>query len=127
MGREILDLVLAVEPDLRCNVSLSRSVQTVHIANSAGLEASFQSSPLSLGLEIDRVEGDDVLILYNNFGTTVWDDNYLAFARALVEKLKLARKIVPFRAGSMPVLILPDRVPGPGHPVVRGLERQSSL
>jgi PmbA protein len=121
MGREILDLALAVEPDLRCNISLSRSVQKVRIANSAGLDASYQVSPLSLGMEIDRIDGDDVLILYDSFGTTVWDDNYLAFARSLVEKLKIARKIVPIQAGNMPVLFSPVGALALGIPLFEGL------
>ena len=107
IGEEILDLILPVEPEARCNISLTRSVQSVRIRNQTGLDISYQRSPFSIGFEIDRIVGDDVLILYNMFGTTVWDDDYLAFARSLVEKLKLARKIVPIKGGNMPVLFSP--------------------
>jgi PmbA protein len=107
IGREILDLILPVEPDARCNVSLERSLVSASIRNQKGLDVSFQTSPLSIGLEIDRIEGDDVLILYDQLGTTVWEKDYLEFARRLVEKLKQARTLTTLKPGRMPVLFAP--------------------
>ncbi len=108
MGREILDLVLTVEPEASCNISLERSIASASIRNQRGLDVAFKTSPLSLGLEIDRIEGDDVLIVYDQFGTTVWEQDYLDFARRLVEKLKNARSITRISPGTMPVLFAPS-------------------
>ena len=121
MGREILDLVLRVEPDARCNIGLERSIVTASIRNQKGLDVSFQTSPLSLGLEIDRIEGDDVLILYDQLGTTVWENDYLDFARKLVEKLKKARTITSIKPGKMPVLFAPTGTLALGLPLSQGL------
>ena len=121
MGKEILDLVLRVEPDARCNIGLERSIVTASIRNQKGLDVSFQTSPLSLGLEIDRIEGDDVLILYDQFGATVWDNDYLDFARNLVEKLKKARTITSIQPGKMPVLFAPTGTLALGLPLSQGL------
>ena len=121
MGKEILDLVLRVEPDARCNIGLERSIVTASIRNQKGLDVSFQTSPLSLGLEIDRIEGDDVLILYDQFGATVWDNDYLDFARNLVEKLKKARTITSIKPGKMPVLFAPTGTLALGLPLSQGL------
>jgi len=121
IGKEILDLILPVEPDARCNVSLERSIQTESIRNQTGLEISFQRSPLSIGVEIDRIEGDDILILYDVFGTTIWEKDYLELARRLVEKLKLARKITTLKPGSMPVLFSPTGTLALGLPLNEGL------
>lgn len=107
IGKEILDLILPVDPAVRCNVSLERSLALANIQNQKGLDVSYQTSPLSLGIEIDRIEGDDVLILFDQFGTTVWEKDYLAFARRLVEQLKLARKLTTIKPGKMPVLFSP--------------------
>lgn len=107
IGRQILALVLPVEPDARCNVTIERSVQTVSIQNHAGLDAHFQRSPLSIGFEIDRIAGDDVLILYDQLGTLLWDDGYLDFARQLVEKLIQARTLTTIKSGAMPVVFSP--------------------
>ena len=108
IGKEILDLVLPVDPNVRCNISLERSIVSASIRNHTGLDVSYQTSPFSLGIEIDRIEGDDVLILYDQFGTTIWDRNYLDFALLLVEKLKKARTITSIKAGKMPVIFAPS-------------------
>lgn len=121
IGREILDLVLPVEPGARCNISVERSLVSATIRNQRGLEVSFQTSPLSLGLEIDRVEGDDVLILYDQLGTTLWERDYLGFARRLVEKLKQARTITTIQAGRMPVLFAPAGSLALALPLTQGL------
>ncbi len=121
IGKEMLDLVLPVEPNARCNISLERSLVSANIRNQRGLDVSFQTSPLSLGIEIDRIEGDDVLILYDQLGTTLWDDNYLDFTRRLVEKLKLARTITSIKPGRMPVLFAPTGTLALGLPLSQGL------
>jgi PmbA protein len=121
IGREMLDLVLPVEPNARCNVSLERSLVSASIRNQKGLDVSFKTSPLSLGLEIDRIEGDDVLILYDQVGTTVWEKEYLDFARRLVEKLKKARTITRINPGKMPVLFAPTGTLALGLPLSQGL------
>ena len=121
IGKEILDLILPVEPNARCNVSLERSLVSASIRNQKGLDVSFKTSPLSLGLEIDRIEGDDVLILYDQLGTTLWDKDYLDFARRLVEKLKKARTITTIKPGKMPVLFAPTGTLALALPLSQGL------
>ena len=121
IGKEALDLVLAVEPEARCSIGISRSLVTAGIRNQKGLDAAYRTSPFSIGLEIDRIVDDDVLILYDQLGTTLWDDDYLAFARRLVEKLKLARKIVSIKPGRMPVLFSPVGALALGLPLCEGL------
>lgn len=107
IGKEVLDLVLPVDSNARCNIAIERSITSASIRNQKGLDVSYQISPLSIGLEIDRVEGNDVLILYDQLGTTLWNQNYLSFARTLVEKLKMARKLTTIKPGKMPVMFAP--------------------
>jgi PmbA protein len=121
MGREILDLVLQVEPEARCNISLERNLVSANIRNQTGLDIGFKTSPLALGVEIDRIEGDDVLILYDQLGSTLWEENYLDFARRLVKKLEQARTITTLQPGRMPVLFAPSGALALGLPLSRGL------
>jgi PmbA protein len=121
IGREMLDLILPVDADARCNISLERSLASASIRNHKGLDVSFKTSPLSLGLEIDRIEGNDVLILYDQLGTTVWEEDYLDFARRLVEKLKKAKHITSIKPGKMPVLFAPTGTLALGLPLSQGL------
>jgi PmbA protein len=121
IGREMLDLILPLEPDARCNISLERSLVSANIRNQKGLDVSFKTSPLSLGLEIDRIDGDDVLILYDQMGTTVWEKDYLSFARRLVEKLKKASILTSIKPGKMPVLFAPTGTLALALPLSQGL------
>ena len=121
MGKEMLDLVLQVEPEARCNISLERSLVSANIRNQAGLDISFKTSPLALGFEIDRIEGDDILMLYDQLGTTLWEEDYLDFARRLVKKLKQARSITTIQPGRMPVLFAPSGTLALGLPLSQGL------
>jgi PmbA protein len=121
IGREILDLVLPVEPDARCNISLERSLVSASIRNQTGLDVSYRTSPLSLGIEIDRVKGDDVLILFDQAGTTIWDQEYLEFARRQVEQLKQARNLTTLKPGNMPVLFSPTGTQALVLPLSQGL------
>jgi len=107
IGKEILDLVLPVESGIRCNISLERSITAARIRNQCGLDVSFRTSPFSLGVEIDRIEGDDVLILYDQLGVTLWDDQYLVPVRRLLEQFRLARTVTTIKPGKMPVLFSP--------------------
>lgn len=121
IGQEIIDLILQVEPEARVNLELRRGVQHLSLRNQAGTEVAFERSPLSTFLEIARVEGDDVLVIFDIFGTTVWEDDYLAFARRLGEKLKLAQKNASIQSGQMPVLFAPTGALVLGLPLMYGL------
>jgi PmbA protein len=121
IGKEILDLILPVEPEARCNIGLERSIVSAGIRNDKGLDVSFKNSPLSIGVEIDRIEGDDVIILYDQLGTTIWEKDYLEFARRLVEKLIRARTITSIKPGKMPVLFAPSGTLALGLPLSEGL------
>lgn len=107
IGREVLDLFLSVDPLCRLNLSIERSLVAASIRNQRGLEVSFRTSPFSIGIEINRIEGDDVLIIFDQFGTTVWEQDYLAFARPLLEKLTRASTLTTMKPGRMPVLFAP--------------------
>jgi PmbA protein len=107
IGKEILDLILPVDPIVRCNLSLAQGQVMANIRNHKGLDVSFQTSPLTLSIKLDRMEDNDVLIRYAQFGTMVWEKDYLGFARRLAEQLKLASKLTTIKPGRMPVLFSP--------------------
>lgn len=107
IGREVIDIILEVEPEAQVNVNLERGVERLAVRNQAGLEISFERSPFSMYVEVSRVLGDDVLIMFDVLGATVWEDGYLAVARRAAEKLTLAQKSADLRSGRMPVLFSP--------------------
>ena len=125
IGQEIIDIICQVEPDALVNVELERGVQHLSIRNQAGSNVSFERSPLSISFEVNRVKGDDVLIMFDILGTTVWEDDYLAFAHGLGEKLELAKRSATIQSGRMPVLFAPTGALVLGFPLMVGLNGKS--
>jgi PmbA protein len=108
IGRQIIALVLEIEPEARVNVNLERGVQHLTLRNHTGAEISFKRSPFSVSTRIDRIQGDDVLIIFDRMGATVWDDDYLPAVGRWVKKLKQAQRRATIASGRMPVLFAPS-------------------
>lgn len=122
MGQEMIDLVRAADPDAHVNVNLERGRRRAEVRNTAGTQAVVVQSPLEIMLSVERVRRDDVLILYDFFSTTVWDDDYLQLARQVARKLELARELTTIRSGTMPVLFSPMGSTVLGLPLMLGLD-----
>ena len=122
IGQEMVDLILQVEPEARINVELERGVERLSIRNGAGTEVLFKRSPLSIVFDISRVKKDDVLLMFDIIGTTIWEKDYPAVARRLGEKLELAKKSADIQSGRMPVLFAPTGALVLGLPLMLGLD-----
>jgi PmbA protein len=125
LGQEIIELILQVEPEAQVLVDLDRGRQRLALRNQTGTEIVSQRSPLSIFLEISRVVGDDVLMLFELMGTTRLEDDILAFARRIAKKLELARKSATIRSGQMPVLFSPMGTLVLGYPLMLALDGKS--
>ena len=127
IGQEILDLLLPVAPDARINISLNRGVSHLELHNQAGVDISFERSPLSFVSEILLVQGDDILDLFDMTGTTLWEEDYLAFARRLADKLEKAKKLTTVKSGRMPVIFSPAGSLVLGIPLMEGLNGKNAF
>lgn len=125
IGQEIIDLILQVEPDALVGVEIERGIQHLTIRNQAGTQVSFHQSPLAISAEISRVKGDDVLLMYDVTGTTVWQKDYAAMARALAAKLEQAKRSATCTSGRMPVLFSPTGALVLGLPMMQALNGKS--
>ncbi len=126
MGREIIAPMLEVEPEAQVNVDLERRVRRTTIRNSAGTEISMEKAPLSILVIVERVQGDDVLTIFDYFNTAVKDEEYCAFARRIAEKLHLAQTAATLASGRMPVLFSPSGAPVLGLPILLGLNGKNA-
>lgn len=122
IGQEVLDLLLPVDPEARINITLNRGVNELSLENHAGTSISYQRSPLSISTDISSIHGDDILILFDMTGSTLWDDHYLDFAHRLAEKLEMAKRLTTVRSGRMPVLFSPSGSLVLGLPLMEGLD-----
>lgn len=121
MGQEMLEIVLEAAPDAQVDIELERGVEHLSVRNSAGAQVESDRSPLSIQLQVMRVRGDDVLVMFDVMGVTLWQDEYLAGARDLAGKLKLAERGTTLRSGRMPVLFSPTGALTLGLPLMLGL------
>ena len=121
IGQEIIDYILQIEPDARVGVELRRGIQHLSISNHAGTQVSFKRSPLSISTEISRVKGDDVLLMFDVMGTTLWQEDYMAPFYRLGDKLELAKQSASIQSGDMPILLSPTGALVLGLPLMLGL------
>jgi PmbA protein len=121
MGQEIVATILEADADAHVNLDLGRRVRRTSVCNSAGAEVTVQKTPLSIMMMVERVRGDDVLVLFEYFTTAVKDEEYLAAAQRVAEKLRLARRAAALGSGRMPVLFSPSAAPVLGLPIMLGL------
>lgn len=107
IGQEIIALLTGIDPDVLVDVELERGVRQLEIRNQTGTHISFRQSPLSIQFSLNRIKGDDVLIMFDMLGTTVWTDDYLSPVREMGEMLRLATVGQTIKSGRMPVLFAP--------------------
>jgi PmbA protein len=122
IGREVIEVILQVEPEALVSVGLERGIWRLALCNQAGTDISFERSPFSISIEISRVQDDDVLIMWDVVGTTLWDEDYLAIARRAAEKLRLAQRRAEIGSGRMPVLFAPSGSLVLAYPLMLGLD-----
>lgn len=125
IGKEILDLLLPLAPNARINISLNRGVSHFILENQAGSKIAFERSPLAFVTDVTLIEGDDILILFDLTGVTVWEQDYLAFARRLGDKIERSQRLVSLRSGRMPVIFSPSGSLVLGVPLMEGLDGKS--
>jgi len=122
IGREVIAIMREADADASVRIDLERRVRQIRLRNSVGVDVQEEKSPLSLGIVVQRIRGDDVVILFDYFGTTVWDEGYQAFARSIAEKLRLAQRPAALSPGRMPVLFSPAGALVLGLPLMMGLD-----
>ena len=121
MGRQIIEIIRQADPDAHVELDLVRRISRTRVVNSAGGLAEAVKSPLELSVMVERVRDDDVLVIYDYFGTTLLGKDYLDFARDFARKLTLAKAVTTIKSGPMPVLFSPLGAMALVLPLVLGL------
>lgn len=121
IGEEIIDLITEADQDALVNARLERGVERRFVRNQAGADVEVARTPFSLLIQVTRVKGDDVLIMFDLSGSTVWEEDVLTSARQLAERLRLAQRTATMVSGKMPVLFSPTGALVLGLPLMVGL------
>jgi PmbA protein len=121
MGREIIGIILEADAEAHIDLDLERRVRRTTVRNSAGAEIVLEKAPLSILAVVERVRGDDVVILFRSFSTAVRDEEHRTFASTIANRLLLAQTAATLSSGRMPVLFSPSGAPVLGLPLMQGL------
>jgi PmbA protein len=121
MGQEIIDTLLSFDPELQVNVSITRGAREFAIKNQTGLDLVDKKSPFSISFELARVHGDDILIIFDIMGNTIWNDDYKKSIKNVGELLSKAKVSGEIQSGRMPVLFSPKGALALVFPLMNGL------
>lgn len=95
-----------------CHVSISieRSVGSVRVANTAGVDTNYDVSAVGMSMEVTRVRGDDVLIVseYRSAADMPHPAELEAMVHGILQRIEWARRPADVRSGSMPVCFTPS-------------------
>jgi PmbA protein len=108
IGREIIAILRASDPDAKVDVSVERSTSRARLRNSAGADTDERGSALQVSMSVERVRGDDVLMVYDSYSDIGLSDGYRAVAERLAEQVRLASRAARVESGRMPVLFTPS-------------------
>jgi len=126
-GRETIEIIRETDPDVHVRLEIERGVTHISLANSAGARITMDKSSLSISAMVERVRGDDVLIISDFFGTTRPIDGHLDLAANLARRLRLAQRNARLASGRMPVLFAPPSVLVLAMPLMQALNGKNVL
>jgi PmbA protein len=108
LGRRVVAAL--VRPGWQVNATVDRTVESTRVINSAGQDAAYQATGVSVAADVTRVSGDDVLMVYDyvalaGIPTSAELDGIV---RSVVTRMERAGRVVGPPEGRLPVLFTPN-------------------
>jgi PmbA protein len=108
LGREIIERLRAAEPAGKIDVEIERSAARSWLRNSAGAEVEQVASALHISMGMERVRGDDVLMVGESTAETGLSDGFREVVDRLTARILAANRTASVDSGTMPVLFAPS-------------------
>jgi len=125
IGREIVERLRAVDPEAQVSVDIERGVSRSAVRNSAGADTAEHSSDFSVSIGVERVRGNDVLVLGDSASDIRLSDAYEEALGRVEQQLRQAQRITTLRSGRMPVLFSPAGAMVLALPLTLGLNGEN--
>lgn len=108
LGRRVVERLQ--RPGWQVGASVDRAVERTVFANSAGRTFAFEATAISVGAEVTRIAGDDVLMAYDDvvLSGVPSDAELDAVAQRIVTRLERGERVVEPPEGKLPVLFTPN-------------------
>jgi PmbA protein len=107
LGRRVVERLK--RPGWQVNASVDRYLETATFANSAGQGYTTRATAVSVGAEVTRVRGDDVLMAYDDITATgaPSEAELDGIAASVVRRMERGERIAEPPDGKLPVLFTP--------------------
>ncbi len=105
LGEQIVEKIQAYDATLQIEAWAVKEIEEIRLCNTSGLTLSHRRTTLSVGAYVTRAqEGDIFSISESASWRQAKEIDILARADRLIERLRLAEKIVPAQTKAMPVI-----------------------
>jgi PmbA protein len=108
VGNEIVAELRQVDANIQVSVDIERSLETVHLTNSISADIRQQASFFSVGISVDRIDGDDIFMTADSFESIGFSTDYRQAVQRIAHRILLARHTAALNSGRMPVLFSPN-------------------
>jgi len=127
IGRRVVERLK--RPGWQVNASVDRAVETATFANSSGQSFTTRATAVSVGAEVTRVKGDDVLMAYDDVTAAgpPSDAQLDAVAASVVRRMERGERVVEPPEGKLPVLFTPHGCSAVLLPLHQALSGKSVL
>ncbi|HHY75835.1 MAG TPA: TldD/PmbA family protein [Firmicutes bacterium] len=108
VGEDLTAFLRSLHPDVNGSVTVAKTVFREGIANTNGLDASWDRTVLSVVAIASLVDGQNLVDLWDYHVSTRVDWDIEALKEGIRSRFDLARKNVPVETDAYPVLFTPD-------------------
>ena len=85
IGKNMISIITAYDPEIRCDINLSRYIEEVSIVNSNGGGGSYRKTGLFCGLAATAIDGNVILMGYRGIGSCRSGLDFRALAEDILE------------------------------------------
>ena len=110
LGNEIIERLLAFNPELLCEASISKNVASIEIINSKGGRASFRKSVFGLSMEATLIRGTDMLFVGDSQSSCQPIFDISKAVETTIKQLEMAKRNASIPSKTMPVIFAPQGV-----------------
>ena len=105
LGEEIVEKLRAHDPELQIDLSVSSAVEQITLLNTSGLQIEDRRTFLSLGVDVVRTRGDDILILWDSASShAAGEIDPLGMVDRLIGRLRWAERTATVESKAMPIV-----------------------
>lgn len=125
MTEVVLDLAGAVRAeggDVQAGAGFKKGLSTVSLANSSGFSGEFRRTTYAVFLSANRVEGSNMLYVYDFFLGTHADFDLASLKAKVVADFRIGRENIGLDSGEYPVIVSPRAVMDLLRPILACLD-----